>query len=158
MKIIGIDPGYERLGIAVIEGKRGQETLLHSECFKTSAKLDFADRLFLLCSEVEKNIKKYEPELFSIENLFIENNQKTAMRVAEVRGALILTARRFDIKIVEYTPLQVKSAIVGFGRGSKNQVEMMVRQLIEIPSDKEAIDDEFDAIAIALTASASYRE
>lgn len=158
MRVLGIDPGFERLGIAIINGERGKEILIHSECFKTSAKLDFSDRLHLLCSQVEKVIEKYEPELFAIENLFIENNQKTAMRVAEVRGALIYIARRSNLKIVEYTPLQVKSAIVGFGRGSKNQVEMMVRQLIKIPKEKIALDDEFDAIAIALTASASYRK
>jgi crossover junction endodeoxyribonuclease RuvC len=157
MKIIGIDPGYDRIGIALIDGERGKETLIHSECFKTSAKNVFSERLFSIISHVEKVIEKYEPKLFGIENLFLEKNQKTAMRVAEVRGALIYLATKHKIEIAEYTPLQVKSAVVGFGRGDKKQVQMMVRQLLKIPSSKKALDDEFDAIAIALTASAHNR-
>lgn len=157
MKIIGIDPGYDRLGIALIDGERGREFLVHSECFKTSAKEEFPDRLLSIISHVEKIIEKHKPKLFGIENLFLEKNQKTAMRVAEVRGALIYIATKYKIKIAEYTPLQVKSAIVGFGRGDKRQVQMMVRQLLKIPAQKKALDDEFDAIAIALTASAHHR-
>jgi crossover junction endodeoxyribonuclease RuvC len=157
MKIIGIDPGYDRIGIALIDGERGKEILIHSECFKTSAKNVFSERLFSIISHVEKVIEKYEPKLFGIENLFLEKNQKTAMRVAEVRGALIYLATKHKIEIAEYTPLQVKSAVVGFGRGDKKQVQMMVRQLLKIPSSKKALDDEFDAIAIALTASAHNR-
>jgi crossover junction endodeoxyribonuclease RuvC len=156
MRIIGIDPGYERLGIAVIEGERTKETLLHSECFKTSASLPFAERLLLLGTHFEKIITQYSPELLSIENLFISNNQKTAMRVAETRGALLYIAQRNNIPIVEFTPLQVKDAIVGYGKSSKDQVAHMVERLIKVPKGKR-IDDEYDAIALALTASACHR-
>ena len=156
MRIIGIDPGYARLGIAVIEGERTKETLLHSECFKTSAALPFAERLLLLGTHFEKTIAQYSPELLSIENLFISNNQKTAMRVAETRGALLYIAQRNNIPIVEFTPLQVKDAIVGYGKSSKDQVAHMVERLIKVPKGKR-IDDEYDAIALALTASACHR-
>jgi crossover junction endodeoxyribonuclease RuvC len=156
MKIIGIDPGYERLGVAVIEGPRSKETLIFSECFKTNAKLPFDERLLLLVSHVEKLLIEHEPQLFSIENLFISTNQKTAMRVAEVRGALIYIAKKNHVPVVEFTPLQVKDAIVGYGKSDKQQVAMMVHKLIKIPAGKR-LDDEYDAIALALTASACHR-
>ncbi|MEK7567668.1 MAG: crossover junction endodeoxyribonuclease RuvC [Patescibacteria group bacterium] len=157
MKVLGIDPGYERLGIAVIQGKRGEEKLLHSECFKTSAKLPFAERLVLIGEKVEKIINKYKPDLLSIENLFLNKNQKTVMRVAEVRGAIIYIAKKNKARVVEYTPLQIKNAIIGYGRADKRQVEFMISKLIKIPARK-MIDDEYDAIAVALTASASFRQ
>lgn len=157
MRIMGIDPGYERLGVAIVEGQVGSEKLIYSECFKTSPKSKFIERLFEITKHTEEAIEKYKPGMFAIENLFLEKNQKTAMRVSEVRGALLFIARKHGLRIEEYTPLQIKSAIVGFGRGDKRQVEMMVRQLINIPNNKVAIDDEYDAIAIALTASASTR-
>lgn len=165
MRIIGIDPGYERLGIAVIEGARGKEILLHSECFKTSAKIPFEERLLLIGEHLEKIIKKYktpkERLVLSIENLFITNNQKTVMRVSEVRGALIFIAQKMKLEIVEYTPLQVKNAIVGYGRGDKRQVALMLHHLIKIPEIKKTgkgiLDDEYDAIALAVTASACLK-
>ncbi len=155
MKIIGIDPGYERLGLAVIEGKRGEEKLLHSECFKTSAKIPFDERLFLIGERVEKIIEKYKPNVLSIENLFLNTNQKTVMRVAEVRGSIIYIAKKNKLEVVEYTPLQIKSAVIGYGRAEKRQVEFMLSKLIEMPKRK-MIDDEYDAIAVALTGSTSY--
>lgn len=162
MRIIGIDPGYERLGIAIIEGERAKESLLYSECFKTSAKIPFDERLHLIGTHLERLIKKYRPKgermLLSIENLFITKNQKTVMRVSEVRGAIIFIAKKLKVRVVEYSPLQVKNAIVGYGRGDKNQVAKMLHHLIVMPKVKKSIlDDEYDAIALALTASACLR-
>lgn len=155
MRIISIDPGYERLGIAVLE-KNKKEELLFSECFKTKASLPFFSRLELVGREVARVIAEFSPEALSIENLFIETNQKTAMRVAEVRGAILYQARILGLEIYEYTPLQVKVATTGYGKATKEQVMQMVRRLV---SGTESIkqDDEMDAIAIGLTHFAYYR-
>ena len=149
MRIIAIDPGYERIGVAIIE-KDKKELLIFSECFKTKAELPFVDRLHLLGQEVARVIEKYSPEALAIENLFIETNQKTAMRVAEARGAILYQARLSGIEIYEYTPLQIKVATTGYGKATKAQVLSMVKKLI---SGAESIkqDDEIDAIAIGLT-------
>lgn len=155
MKIIAIDPGYERLGIAVLE-KETREKLLFSECFKTKASLPFFERLQLIGQEVARIIEEHQPEALSIENLFIETNQKTAMRVAEVRGAILYQARILGLEIHEYTPLQIKVAVTGYGKATKSQVMTMVKKLV---SGTEVIrqDDEIDAIAIGLTHFAHYR-
>ena len=166
MRIIAIDPGYERLGVAVVEknkklfsaqGHGGpKEELLFSECFKTSASLPFVDRLELIGLEVKRIIEEFRPEALAIENLFIETNQKTAMRVSEVRGAILYQARILGLEIYEYTPLQVKVATTGYGKATKNQVISMVKKLI---SGAQSIkqDDEMDAIAIGLTHFAYIR-
>jgi len=157
MKVLGIDPGFERVGIAVVEKEENsKETLLYSNCFKTDPKLPFSDRLLLIGKEVESVIKKNTPDALSIETLFFNTNQKTALKVSEARGVIVYEAKKYGLEIYEYTPLQIKNAVVGYGRASKNQVDAMVRQLISI-SDKVKQDDEIDAIAIALTCLASYK-
>ncbi len=155
MRILGIDPGYERLGIAVLEKNTGdkKEKVLFSECFKTSSKLDFSERLLLIGSEVRNVIKKFKPEAVSIETLFLTTNQKTVMHVAEARGVLLYEAMRGDLKIFEATPLQIKVATTGYGKADKSQIIKMVRMLVDIDDSKKS-DDELDAIAIALTAFA----
>lgn len=155
MIILGIDPGYERLGIAVLEKTKGEkkERVVYSNCFKTSAKLGMPERLDLLGSEVEKIIKKYKPEKLGIEKLYFENNQKTAMGVSEARGAIIYVCKHAGLDILEFTPLQIKNAVTGYGKATKDQVFSMVRRLVEIPASVKQ-DDEIDAIAIAITAFA----
>ena len=158
MRILGIDPGYERLGIAILEKSKIQkkETVLFSECFRTSAQLDFSQRLFLIGEEVKKIIKKYKPEVLSIETLFLNTNQKTVMRVAEARGVALYEAARAGLKIFEASPPQIKIATTGYGKSDKAQINKMVKILVEI-DDSKASDDELDAIAIALTAFAHMR-
>ncbi|MEK9184742.1 MAG: crossover junction endodeoxyribonuclease RuvC [Patescibacteria group bacterium] len=155
MKLISIDPGYERLGIAIIEKeKTNKETLIYSACFKTSAKLPFTSRLKLIGDEIEQLIKKFHPLALAIETLFLSNNQKTAMRVSEVRGAILYIATVNNLKIYEYTPLAIKIATTGYGKSTKNQMIAMVPRLIKI--NKEiAHDDEYDAIAVGITCLAS---
>jgi crossover junction endodeoxyribonuclease RuvC len=156
MRILGIDPGYERLGIAVVEKQNGKEILLHSECFQTSAKTPFNERLGLLGEKIREIIKEYEPDALSIETLMFNTNQKTAINVAEARGVVIYEAVRKNLSVFEYSPLQIKIAITGYGRSDKTQVTEMVKRLISIPK-KDAKDDEYDAIACALTGFASYK-
>ena len=159
MRIIAIDPGYERLGIAILEKNKtasakgygvSREELLFSECFKTKAALPFVERLELVGREVARVIAEYQPTALSIENLFIETNQKTAMRVAETRGAILYQARLSGLEIYEYTPLQIKVATTGYGKATKEQVMSMVRRLVSGAENKKQ-DDEMDAIAIGLT-------
>jgi crossover junction endodeoxyribonuclease RuvC len=158
MIILGIDPGFERLGVAVLEKSKQskKEVVLFSECFKTKASLAFADRLKLIGEEVQTIIKKYKPEVLSIETLFLNTNQKTVMHVAESRGVVIYEAARAGLKIFEATPPQIKIATTGYGKANKEQIMKMVNILVEIPKNKTS-DDEMDAIAIALTAFAHMR-
>jgi len=157
MKILSIDPGYERLGIAILEkNKIEKEKLLYSDCFKTSAKDSFHTRLGQIGKEIRKLIEEYEPEALAIENLFFESNQKTAMHVAETRGVLIYEAVSHGLTIQEFTPLQIKAAVTGSGRADKKQVISMIGRLIELNKEIKH-DDEYDAIACGLTYFASNR-
>ena len=161
MRILGIDPGFERLGIAILESSyakasKDKEKVVFSECFKTSAKLEFSERLNLIGEEVRKIIKKYHPEVLAIETLFLNTNQKTVMRVAEARGVVIYEAAQAGLKIFEASPPQIKIATTGYGRSDKTQIIKMVKMLIKIDNSKTS-DDELDAIAIALTAFAHLR-
>ena len=137
MKILGIDPGYERLGIAVLEkphyaeASRGKEKVIFSECFKTSAKLEFSERLNLIGEEVKRVIKKYKPEILSIETLFLNTNQKTVMQVAEARGVVVYEASLAGLKIFEASPPQIKMATTGYGKATKDQIIKMVKMLVK---------------------------
>ena len=156
-RVIGIDPGYDRCGFAVIEkNSAGKEVLIFSECFITKKSLPFIERLCLVSERFKSIIEEYSPDIAGIEKLFFENNQKTAMNVSEVRGALLYIAISQKIPIYEFTPLQAKVAVSGYGRSDKKQVARMVEKLLEIRSPIR-YDDEYDAIALALTASASVR-
>lgn len=153
MRILGIDPGIERLGIAVIERDSGKELFLFSECFKTSAKLSHFERLNLLGQEVARVIKEWQPHAMAIEKLFFETNTKTAMVVAEARGVILYEGARAQLLVYEYTPLQIKVAVTGYGKSDKKGIMDMVPRLIKLP-ERKMIDDEVDAIAVALTSFA----
>ncbi|MBI5140354.1 MAG: crossover junction endodeoxyribonuclease RuvC [Candidatus Vogelbacteria bacterium] len=157
MRVLGIDPGYERLGVAVLEKERDSDALLFSDCLKTSPKLELSERIFTLGEEAKGLITKWKPDALAIEKLFFTTNQKTAMGVSEARGALIYIARSAKLKIFEYTPLQIKIAITGYGKADKNQVASMIKNLINLRGKTKIIDDEYDAIAVALTCLASTR-
>lgn len=157
VRIIAIDPGYERLGIAVLEKSTSKKhILLYSTCLKTSKKLLFEERLVEIGKELEKLIKKYNPKNLAIEKLFLNSNQKTVMNVAEVRGMIIYIASKSNLTVNEYTPPQIKVAVTGYGRASKEMVMSMVPRLIDIKSMIKS-DDEFDAIATGLTCLACER-
>lgn len=157
MKILSIDPGYERLGIAILEkNKRSKETVLYSDCFRTSNKFPFPERLLKIGNELDRVIKKYSPEVFVTESLFFTKNQKTALFVASAIGSLIYIAKKNNLKVFEYTPLQIKIAITGYGRSDKKQITSMVQKLVTIDK-KIKLDDEYDAIAVGLTFFASER-
>lgn len=158
MKILAIDPGFERLGIAVVEKANPKELLLASDCLRTSAKDSFPKRLSELGAEIEKWLKKWRPDAVALEKLFLTNNQKTVMQIAEVRGMIIYIAASRGLPVIEKTPLEIKQAITGFGRADKTQVTLMVTKLVTMPPEKtgKILDDEYDAIALGLTALATY--
>ncbi len=151
MKVISIDPGYERVGIAIIEkGENKKENLIYSDCFKTSREFSILERFTLIGKEIELVIKKYKPRVMAIETLFFNSNQKTVMAVSEARGIIMYQALVNKIPVFEYTPLQIKMAVTGYGRGNKKQVIAMVHHLIKIEKEIK-YDDEYDAIAVGVT-------
>ncbi|MDH5442222.1 MAG: crossover junction endodeoxyribonuclease RuvC [Candidatus Nomurabacteria bacterium] len=158
MKILAIDPGYERVGIAVIDkSDSGREVLLFSECFKTSAKLDFPDRLKLIGDEVDRVILEHNPELLAIEALFFARNTTTALSVAEAKGVITVVAKNHGLDVMELKPNEIKVAVTGYGKATKHDIANMVPKLIDADLTGK-IDDEIDAIAIGLSASAIYRK
>jgi crossover junction endodeoxyribonuclease RuvC len=151
MKIIAIDPGYERVGVAVLEHAAGQkDTLVYSNCFKTKANIPFHERLAQIGAEVEEVINKYKPSALAIEKLYFTTNQKTVMGVSEARGVIIYVASSNNLAVYEYTPPQIKVAVTGYGKASKEAVLSMVPKLIRIDHTIKS-DDEMDAVAIGLT-------
>jgi crossover junction endodeoxyribonuclease RuvC len=183
MRVLAIDPGYERIGIAVIEREntgtinerqkkvygnkisvnkekthRKQDRLLFSECFKTPKEMAFSGRLNMIGSKISTVIAEFTPQIMAIEKLFFTSNQKTAMGVSEARGVIVYEATRNGLEICEYTPLQIKIAITGYGRSDKKQIIAMIPRLITITdTTKIAQDDEYDAIAAGITCLACYR-
>ena len=153
MRILAIDPGYERLGVAVIEkpsGGRGKESLVYSDCFKTDAKLPHGERLALVGAELDRLMGEYAPQAVCLETLFFSKNQTTALKVAEVRGVILFLAARRGLRIYEYGPMEIKVAVTGYGKSDKAAVTAMVGKLIRIEK-KIAHEDEYDAIAVGLT-------
>lgn len=156
-RILATDPGFERLGVAVVEKINGKDILVHSDCIRTSATLAFPLRLKVLGEAFEELVKKYKPKAVALEEVFFEKNAKTAMQIAEVRGMLTYLAARAGLVVHQYTPLEVKVAITGYGKSDKRAVAMMVERLVALPP-KKRLDDELDAIAVGLTCltSAGY--
>ena len=111
MKILGIDPGYDRVGIAIIQKDGSKNVLLHSECFVTDKKDDFYERLVKIERRIEEILDEFAPDVLSIETLFMTKNQKTGMRVAEARGVIALAAAKRGMAVFEYTPPEIKAAI-----------------------------------------------
>lgn len=156
MRVLSIDPGYDRLGIAVMERQGGKDILLHSDCLVTDKALPFEVRLQTAADAVDKLLATWKPSIFALERLFMGQNKTTAMRVAEVRGAMIYLAERHACRVCEYTPQEVKVAMTGYGKSNKEQVTRMVIRLVP-NARKGALDDEYDAIAVAATCLASVR-
>lgn len=156
MKVLAIDPGFGRCGVAVLEGSGSKAALLYSSCIETAPKSPFHERLLFVANEIIRLINRYSPETIAIEELYFTNNAKTALHVAEVRGMLMYLAASHHIPLVEFNPLAVKIAITGYGRASKEQVIKMTEKLIALPK-KKMLDDEYDAIAVGLTALAQAR-
>lgn len=155
MRILAIDPGYDRVGIAILEGDASKPKAIHSECFITDRNDPRSKRLSDIADCVKKTIQTYRPEKIAIETLYFSVNQKTALGVAEARGVILSEAGRAKIAVTELNPNEVKVAVTGYGGSKKQNVIDMVKRLIK--SEKEALDDEYDAIAIGITALATLK-
>ncbi len=156
MKVLAIDPGYGRCGVAIVEKENGKERWIYSDCIETKAADGFVERLAQIVAECEQLMAKHKPDALAMERLFFSSNQKTAMQVAEVRGALLHAAVSAGIPSFEYTPGQVKNATTGFGRADKKQVADMLHILLKIGKTIKH-DDEYDAIAVGITHLAHSR-
>lgn len=157
MRIIAIDPGYGRCGVALLEKNNGKESLIYSDCIETSAEKPFIERLAEVVHACNTLIAVHKPEALVLEKLFFNSNQKTAMHVAEVRGALLQVANAAGIPSFEYTPGQIKSATTGFGKADKKQITTMLHMLLKIEKIPRH-DDEYDAIAVGITHLAHTRK
>jgi len=150
MRILAIDPGYDRLGIAVVEGDPSRPTLLWSDCVLPK-KGAGAKRLADVSRAIGAAIEKYAPDALAIETLFFSINKKTALGVAEARGAILAAAGLASLPAIECSPQQVKLAVTGYGNADKKSIACMLSKLVPL-SKKKRFDDEVDAIAIGITA------
>lgn len=149
MRILGIDPGYAILGYGIIEMKGNHFTVIDYGAVTTDSKMDMSDRLKCLYSSLMSIIAEHNPETASIEELFFNNNAKTALLVGQARGVAMLACVNSGLDIGEYTPLQIKQALTGYGRAEKKQIQIMVKTILnleEIPKP----DDTADALAAAI--------
>lgn len=149
MRIIGIDPGYAIVGFGIIEYDNSRFKVIDYGAVTTPADVDFNRRLEIIYDDVSQILDIYKPESLAIEKLYFQNNQKTAIDVAEARGIILLSAIKRRLLIREYTPLEVKKSVTGYGKAVKKQVQEMTKRILrltEIPKP----DDTADALAIAV--------
>ena len=149
MVIFGIDPGYAIVGWGAIGFKSNTYKALGFGAVETQAGMDFNYRLEYIYDEIFNVLNRCRPDALAIETLYFQNNQKTAIMVAEARGVILLAAQKLKIPIYEYTPLQVKTAVTGYGKAKKPQVMEMTRKLLHL-SEVPKPDDTADALAIAI--------
>lgn len=155
MIILGIDPGYAIVGIGVIEYKGNKFRPIEYNAITTDAHTPASLRLKIIYDEINNYLDKYKPDAVAIEELFFNSNQKTAILVAQARGVLVVSATNKGIPIYEYTPLQIKQAVAGYGRADKNQIQQMVKMLLNLNAIPKP-DDAADALAVAICHAHSY--
>lgn len=149
MRILGVDPGYAIVGVGTVDYEGNRFKVVDYGAITTEAGEDMFDRLKAIYDEMTKLIEYVKPDAMAIEELFFQNNQKTAINVAQARGVLILAAKNHNIPVFEYTPLQVKQAVVGYGRAEKKQVQQMTKAILNL-SEIPKPDDTADALALAV--------
>ncbi len=150
MRVLGIDPGYAIVGWGVVEYEGNRFTPIAYGAITTAAGTSFELRLKEVYEDITTIIETYQPEAFSIEQLFFYSNQTTVIGVAEARGVLLLAAANAGIPVYEFTPMQVKMAVSGYGKALKKQVQEMTRRLLNLPGVPKP-DDTADALALAIT-------
>ena len=149
MRILGIDPGVAIVGFGVIESDRGTQQMIQYGAITTAAGLPLATRLAQIAADMEQLIVQFKPDEIAVEELFFSKNITTGIAVAHARGVILCTAERLQIPIYEYTPMQVKQAVVGYGLAEKQQVMDMTRRLLKLKAVPKP-DDAADALAIAI--------
>ena len=150
MKVLGIDPGTGRVGWALVSHEKGTDTLIECGCFETKVNSELPERLKKIYDFLTRLIADNQPDVLAVESLFFATNVKTAFDVGAARGVILLAGEEANLPISQYTPLQVKSSLTGYGKAEKSQIQFMVTRILhlkEIPKP----DDAADAVAIALT-------
>lgn len=155
MKILGIDPGYAIVGFGILEAQRGQARLVRCGAINTPAGVPMPRRLVQIQEDLETLIHTFSPNVMAIEELFFNTNVTTAIGVAQARGVILMTAAKLGVEVFEYTPSQVKQAVVGYGKAEKHQVMEMTRRLLGLAAVPKP-DDAADAVAIALCHARSH--
>ena len=156
MRILGIDPGFAITGYSIIDYSGNKFKLVTSGAILTEAHTSFSLRLEKIHNDLTDIITTYKPESMAIEELFFNNNAKTAINVAQARGVILVTSKLNNIPIFEYTPLQVKQAVVGYGRADKMQVQRMVKMILN-EENLPKLDDTTDSMAMAICHAHSYK-
>ena len=154
MVILGIDPGVATIGFGVLRAERGKNTLLQYGVITTPAGIPLSQRLVQISEDMEQLIRQFKPDEMAVEELFFTKNITTGIAVAHGRGVILLAAEKLGVPVFEYTPMQVKQAVVGYGAAQKRQVMLMTQRLLgmkEVPKP----DDAADALAIAICHSRS---
>jgi len=150
MKILGIDPGTGRVGWGIVSHDREVDTLVEYGCFETKVKSELSERLHKIFLFLKELIKKHKPDVLAVESLFFSSNAKTAFDVGAARGVILLAGEEMKLPIFQYTPLQVKSSLTGYGKAEKSQIQFMITKILHLKETPKS-DDAADAVAIALT-------
>lgn len=156
MKVLAIDPGYDRLGVALMEHGDGKEKLLYSTCVVTDRESSLVERLLHVGNVLTGLLDEHAPDAVALETLFFNKNIKTALGVAQVRGIILFLAKKSGCAIYEFGPQEIKVAVTGYGKSDKGAVTDMVKRLIH-NAPQGVLDDEYDAIAVGITALAHHR-
>jgi len=158
MRILGIDPGTGILGFGIIDEIKGQTKLVDAGVIRTPARHSESERLYTIFNELEQIISETKPQIMSVEKLFFSQNVTTAMSVSQARGVVLLLGRQYNLELFEYTPLQIKQALTGYGRADKKQMQEMVRivlGLVKVPKPDDAADALAAAICCVMSRKAS---
>lgn len=151
-RVLAVDPGFDRIGLAVLELRQDKPRLLFSQCLETDAKKARPARLLSIGKNIRGVIKKWQPDTLAIESLFFNTNTTSAIGVAEARGIIIYEATRACMAVFEYGPQVIKMAVTGYGRADKIQMGSMVKKLVKLTErSSQRLDDEVDAIAVGIT-------
>lgn len=156
MRILGIDPGTGILGFGVIDVERGNITLVDAGVIKTPVHQADSDRLKTIFDELSEIIASTKPSIIAVEKLFFAKNVTTAMSVSQARGVVLLLGKQHDMELYEYTPMQIKQALTGYGKATKLQIQEMVRTILKLTAIPKP-DDAADALACAITCSMNMR-
>lgn len=155
MKVLAIDPGFDRCGAAIVSKESGKEVVLYSTCITTQKSDSLPDRLLFLGNTIEELCITHAPDTVAIETLFFNKNITTAINVAQARGLIMYIAKKYQCTIYEFGPQEIKVAVTGYGKSDKTAVHDMVKRLAQNVPNK-ALDDEYDAIAIGITCLAHH--
>lgn len=149
MRILGIDPGYAIIGLGMIDYTGNKFTTIAYDAITTEAGTPTPQRLQKIYADLTMYIKKYKPDAIAVEELFFNSNQKTAIHVAQARGVIIVAAVNSGVELFEYTPLQIKQAVTGYGRADKTQIQQMTKMLLNLNAVPKP-DDVADGLAVAI--------